>query len=152
MIPLGPELPQTLRQLVPWLALGHGTLHGVLLLLFLYQGWLGHRIRRARRAGDLLPRTAVARHRRNGPLLAGFCLLGFVAGLVIVLLDKGRTGVYPLHLLLGLTIVLAVGGAFLLSRKIRAGEVAWRGGHRWLGILILCLYPLQVVLGLSILL
>jgi hypothetical protein len=152
MIPIGPELPSTLRQLIPWLALGHGGLHCMLLLFFFYQGWLGHLVRRARKAGTPLPRAAVARHRRNGPLLAGLCLFGFVAGLFIVLLDKGSIGAYPLHLFLGLAIVLAVGGAFFLSRRIRAGEAAWREGHRRLGILILCLYPLQVLLGLSILL
>lgn len=152
MFPVGPELPQEFRQIVPWLALGHGALHMVLLLFFMYQGWLGRRIRRARQAGGPLPRTALARHRRNGPLLAGFCLFGFVAGLFIVLLDRGRVGVYPLHLLLGLTIVLAVSALFLVSRKIRAGEESWRGPHRWLGILLLYLYPLQALLGLSILL
>jgi hypothetical protein len=152
MFPVGPELPQELRQLVPWLALAHGALHMVLLLLFIYQGWLGWRIRKARRAGGALPRTALAGHRRNGPLLAVFCLLGFVAGLFIVLLDAGRVGVYPLHLLLALIIVLNLSALFLVSRKIRAGAEPWRGAHRWLGILLLCLYPLQALLGLSILL
>lgn len=152
MIPIGQELPQAIRQLVPWLALGHGILHGALLLLFYHQGWLGHLIRRARRAGTSPPPAELRRHRRNGPRLAFLCLLGYAAGPFIVLLDWGRIGVYPLHLFLGTAIILAVGGAYFLSRRIKAGDSAWRDWHRRLGITILLLYPLQVLLGLAVLL
>lgn len=152
MIPIGQELPQALRQLIPWLALGHGIFHGGLLLLFYYQGWLGRRIRQERLAGAAPPLTAVHRHRRNGPRLALLCLLGFAAGPFIVLLNWGRIGVYPIHLFLGTAIILTVGGAYFLSRRIKVGDSAWRAWHRRLGIIILLLYPLQVLMGLGILL
>lgn len=151
MIPMGDDLPQAARALVPWLKLAHGLFNGALLVLFFSQGWLGHCIRRERRAGLPASRALAGRHRRIGPLLAALCPLGFFAGMLLVLMDRGRIGVYPLHLFLGLAIVLAVGGVYSVSRKISAGDGAWRDLHRQLGILVLGLYSIQALLGLGIL-
>ncbi|MFZ5798987.1 MAG: DUF4079 family protein [Desulfobulbus sp.] len=139
-------------QMLPWLALGHGIYNGVVMLLFGYQGWLGHLIRRQRRAGASPPMTAVRRHRRNGPILVVLGAAGFLAGLLLVLLDKGEIIAFPLHFGLGLAIVFAQLGAYAVSRTIRARAEAGRGLHRLLGIAILCLYPIQALVGLALLL
>ena len=152
MIPIGAEAPQTIRQLIPWLALGHGIFNALVLLCFCYQGWLGHGIRRNRLAGAPATLPVVRRHRQNGPWLVVLGWSGFLAGVIIVLIDEGRVAEHPLHFSLGLAIVLAQGGAWAASRNIRGRGPAGRGLHRLLGILVLCLYPVQVLVGLGILL
>jgi hypothetical protein len=77
---------------------------------------------------------------------------GFVVGLVLVLIDKGVVVAYPLHFSLGLTIVLTLAGVWAASRKITGRGPEGRSRHRLLGILLLCLYPVQVIVGLGILL
>jgi hypothetical protein len=152
MIPIGAAAPQALRQMLPWLALGHGLFNALVMLFFCYQGWLGHVIRRSRLAGGPPPLPVVRRHRWLGPRLVLLGLAGFLAGLLVVLVDEGRVAEHPLHFGLGLAIVLAQAGAFAASRHIRGRGPAGRGRHRLLGILILCLYPVQVIVGLGILL
>ncbi|MHB8790558.1 MAG: DUF4079 family protein [Desulfobulbaceae bacterium] len=149
---LGADIPQALRQMLPWFALGHGIFNGVVMLLFCYQGWLGHLIRRQRLAGAAAPLTAVRRHRRAGPLLVMLGAAGFLAGLLLVMIDKGKVISFPLHFSLGLAIVLTQTAAYIVSRKIRAREATGRQFHRLLGIVILSLYPVQALAGLAILL
>lgn len=152
MIPIGAEAPQALRLMIPWLALGHGLFNALVLLFFCYQGWLGHVVRRQRLAGAPAPVPVVRRHRRFGPRLVVLGWVGFAAGLAIVLVDKGRVVAHPLHFSLGLAIVLTQGGAWAASRTIKGRGPEGRGRHRRLGILLLCLYPVQAVVGLGILL
>jgi peptidoglycan/LPS O-acetylase OafA/YrhL len=152
MIPIGAETPQAVRGMLPWLALGHGIFNALVMLCFCCQGWLGHVIRRSRLAGGPAPLPMVRRHRRFGPWLVVLGWAGFLAGLIIVLIDEGRVAEHPLHFSLGLVIVLTQAGAFAASRKIRGRGPEGRGLHRLLGILILCLYPVQVFVGLGILL
>lgn len=152
MIPIGAEAPQSIRQMIPWLALGHGIFNALVLLCFCYQGWLGHGIRSNRLAGAPAPLSVVRRHRRLGPWLVVLGWAGFLAGVLIVLIDEGRVAEHPLHFSLGLAIVLTQTGAFAASRKIRGRGPEGRARHRLLGILILCLYPVQVFVGLGILL
>ena len=142
----------TIKLIVPWLALGHGIFNTLLMLLFFYQGWLGHVIRRERMAGAPAPLAAVRRHRKTGPMLAVLGMIGFCAGLFIVFIDKGTLVEYPLHLLTGLAIVLCLGTTYFISRRIRSSLSAFRTSHRVIGILILCFYPIQLFLGLGILL
>jgi len=153
MIPIGIDAPQAIRQLIPWLALGHGIFNSLVMLFFCYQGWLGHVIRRHRLAHAPAPLPVVRRHRRQGPWLVVLGWTGFVAGTVLVLIDKGRAGTpHPLHFSIGLAIVLTQGGAWAASRKITGRGPEGRSRHRLLGILVLCLYPVQVMVGLGILL
>lgn len=153
MIPIGTETPQAIRLMIPWLALGHGTFNALVMLLFCYQGWLGHVIRRHRLADTPVPLPVMRRHRWQGPRLVVLGWTGFVAGLVIVLFDKGRVVTpHPLHFSLGLSIVLTQGCAWAASRRITGRGPEGRSRHRLLGILILCLYPVQVLVGLGILL
>lgn len=152
MIPIGAELPLMARKMIPWLALGHGIFNGLVMLFFCGQGWLGHIVRRHRLDEAPVPAGAVRRHRRFGPWLVILGWAGFLVGLLIALADKGKVLVYPLHFNLGVAIVLIQTGAWLLSRRIKVGAPEGRAGHRLLGILLLCLYPVQVIVGLGILL
>ncbi|ADH86423.1 DUF4079 family protein [Desulfurivibrio alkaliphilus] len=152
MLPIGEELPQTVRLLIPWLGLGHGIFMALLLVMFFYQARLGRRIRIRRQAGESPEGAIIRRHRRLGPWLALLCLLGFSGGLLIVFMNMGRVAVHPPHLLLGLAIILTLGGIYAASRQIRPRETLWRHRHRRLGILLLSLYPVQLLLGLVVLL
>jgi hypothetical protein len=48
--------------------------------------------------------------------------------------------------------VFFIGASFLVSRRLKGPAPPWRTIHFALGIVILVLYPLQVFLGLGILL
>ena len=150
MIPIGTDAPQAIRLMIPWFALGHGIFNSLVMLFFCYQGWLGHVIRRQRLAGGPAPLPVVRRHRRQGSWLVVFGWAGFFAGTVIALIDKGRVVTpHPLHFSLGLAMVLTLGGAWIASRQITGRGPEGRGCHRLLGILLLCLYPVQVMVGLG---
>jgi hypothetical protein len=152
MIPFGAEAPPAVRQIIPWLALGHGIFNTLVMCCFCYQGWLGHVIRRHRLAGTRTPLPVVRRHRRFGPWLAGLGCAGFFAGLSLVVIDQGKVVAYPLHFSLGLALILTQVAAWAVSRKIKGSGAGGRSLHRLLGILILCLYPVQVFVGLGVLL
>jgi len=148
----GDAMPLWARQLIPYLALGHGFFNLLVVGFFVRQGWLGLSIRRARLRGASPPLAMIRSHRRNGPVLALLGGMGFLAGIVLVFLDKGILNQYPLHLLVGSIIVLTLGALYFLSRQIKGAESPYRTPHASLGLLLLCLYLLQVFLGLGILL
>jgi hypothetical protein len=120
------------------------------MLLFLYQGWLGLRIRRDRRARAPLPIPVVKRHRRMGPVLVILGGLGFLEGLILVLLDSGRVLEFPPHLFTGLIIVVLLLATYKISRDIKGPDSPFRTPHFILGIAILCLYLVNVVIGLGV--
>ena len=99
-----------------------------------------------------MPFDVVRRHRKTGPVFAIWGSLGFAAGIIMVLLDKGRVLEYPLHFIMGLAIVLTICGAVLVSRRIKGPDPKFRNIHFGLGLLLLVLYVFQVLLGLGILL
>lgn len=152
MSPIGEATPSLIRMIIPWLALGHGVFNFGLMLLFFYQGWLGFAIRKARITSVPAPRAIVKRHRKAGPVLAILGTIGFLAGILIVLIDKGKLFEYPLHFFMGFVIVLCLGVTYAISRRIKTQDTAYRNPHAAIGILILCVYPLQSLLGLSIIL
>jgi Protein of unknown function (DUF4079) len=137
--------------MIEYLKIGHGLFNAFLAVLFFYQGWLGLMIRRARRSRASIPIGAVRRHRKTGPVLAALGGLGFLVGLVLVIIDTGRVLFYPLHLFVGLTIVLLLIGTFLISRRIKRPDSPYRTPHFILGICIILLYVFQSYLGLEIL-
>jgi len=145
-------LPLWARQLIPYLPLGHGFFNLLVFGLFLRQGWLGLAIRQARQNGAPPPLNTIRNHRRTGPLAALLGGAGFLAGIVLVLIDTGNLAEYPLHLLVGGIIVLTLAGLYALSRRINKADSAYRTPHARLGLLLLGLYLLQGYLGLSILL
>jgi len=77
---------------------------------------------------------------------------GYLAGISIVYLDKGKMVQYPSHFIIGSLIALSLISTFLVSKKIRVTKSGWRALHFVLGILIVCIYLVQVFLGLNILL
>jgi hypothetical protein len=131
--------------------LAHGSFNTLLALVFLYQGWMGLSIRRGRKKGE--PRgTVVRRHRRLGPVLVTLGILGYCLGVVLVLIDKGRVFEYPLHLAVGSLIVLFLLGQYAVSRRIKGLDSSWRTPHLAIGVGIVCLYVLQIVVGIGVLL
>lgn len=129
----------------------HGSYNFLIMLMVFYAGTLGLRVRRARKAGSRASKE-VRRHRRLGPFLAPLGVAGFFAGVILVMLDSGHVFEYPLHFAVGLLIALLVSLTFLVSRRIIGISSPWRNVHFTLGIAIVCLYLLQVFLGLGILL
>ena len=134
-----------------YLKLAHGTFNFLVMLLFIRQGWVGLQIRKHRLAGTpFFP--AIKKHRQSGPIAAALGICGFFVGMTLALIDHGRIFLYPVHFLAGTTLVLFIGAAFLVSRRLKGPSPPWRTVHFILGIVILLLYPTQVLLGLSIVL
>lgn len=146
------QYPLIDRELLADLRLAHGVYNTIVMMLFLYQGRLGFRIRRDRLAGAPPPFPVIKRHRQAGPILAIMGGLGFFAGLTLVLLNTGNILEYPLHLFTGITIVVLLIATYKISRDIKGPESSFRSPHFVLGIAILCLYFVNVFFGLGVLL
>ena len=140
------------REFIAYFKLAHGFFNASMLALFLYQAWLGLMIRRARLAAAPMPFAAVRRHRRAGPVFALWGMLGYLAGVILVLLDKGRLFAYPLHFVTGTAVVLFIGRTYAVSKRIAGAAVPSRVLHFRLGAALIVLYVVQTVIGLSILL
>jgi hypothetical protein len=129
----------------------HGSINAFLALAFMYQAWMGLTIRRARKKGE--PRSiTIRRHRRLGPLLVVLGVAGYCFGLVLVYVDKRRLLEYPFHLAVGSLIVLFILGQYAVSKKLKGRKPSWRTPHLVTGTGIVCLYVLQTVIGLGVLL
>ena len=134
------------------LRLAHGIFNLCVMLLFFYQGWLGFKIRRARRTKVPAPIPVIKRHRKTGPILVCLAAAGFLAGLALVLLDTGNILEFPAHLFVGLVIVALILTTYTVSRKIRGPDSPYRTTHMIIGVSILSLYIVQIFLGLEVLL
>lgn len=130
----------------------HGIYNSLVVLLFIYQGKLGLKIRKERQIDSQSSFRFIKTHRKLGPFLALFGIAGFFAGAMIVYLAEGEVAEHPFHFFTGLAIVVGISVTFVISRRIRAGKQPWRNPHAFLGILILGLYLVQVFLGLNMLL
>ncbi|RJQ15097.1 MAG: DUF4079 family protein [Nitrospiraceae bacterium] len=139
------------KQLIAYLRYVHASYNTLMMCLFIYQGVLGLKIRRARKRGEKPPVSTIKRHRQDGPLLALLGVLGFFAGVTLIFLDYGRLLKYPVHFIMGLIMALSITATFIISKKIEGPESAWRNAHFRLGVLILSMYPVQVFLGIGIL-
>lgn len=140
------------RHILPYLRDTHGLYNILIALLFFYQGHLGFAIRRQRKAGKPISSRVARRHRKFGPFLVIMAILGFIAGLTLVLIDKGNVFEYPLHLFAGVTIVLLVSTSYGISKKIKGKDSPFRPPHFIIGIKILTVYLIAIFLGLGILL
>jgi hypothetical protein len=141
------------REWLDLLRILHGAFNALVAISFFYQGWLGLKIRKGRRSGEGdYQSQSIRRHRGNGPVLALLGVLGYVAGAVLITLDKRHLLEYPLHHLGGVTIVTLLAATFLVSRKIKGPVSPWRTPHLLLGLAILGAYLVQLFLGLNILL
>jgi Protein of unknown function (DUF4079) len=137
--------------MLEYLKFVHGFYNVLVMVLLFFQGWLGISIRRARRSQAPLPVKAVKRHRKMGPILALLGALGFLVGLVLVLVDTGRVLEYPPHLFVGMAIVILLISTFLISRKIKGPDSPFRTPHFRLGLFVLLPYIVQSFLGLGVL-
>ena len=140
--------PET-EQIVIYLKYIHGLFNCMVILLFLYQGWLGLKIRHGRISGDPQEVKFVRRHRKVGPALAIMGIFGFISGIGTAYLSEGEIFEYPLHFLTGLSISSLIILTFLVSRKIRSRESPWRNPHYIIGIVIITLYFVQAYLGIG---
>jgi hypothetical protein len=145
------EYPLIDRQLLASLRLAHGVFNLAVLLALCYQGWIGLKIRHARKAGAALPFGAIRRHRKSGPVLAALVASGYLFGIIVVFLDEGRLLEYPAHFVTGTVLVLLVLAGFILSRKIKGPDSPYRSPHFLTGIALLAVDLLQVFLGLGVL-
>ena len=145
------QYPLIDRQLLSSLRLVHGGFNTFVVLLFFYHARLGITIRRARMARGPLPFPMIKRHRKGGPVLAALGIAGFCIGFTLVMLDSGKVLQFPAHFLVGCTIVLCLITTFVLSRKIKGPDSPYRTPHFYLGIATLCLYLVNVVLGIGVL-
>jgi cytochrome b561 len=139
------------HELIENLRYVHGAYNTGIMLMFFYMARMGLKIRKGRRKGS--PDVNVTkRHRRIGPVLAPLGVMGFFFGILIVLLEEGHAFECPLHFLNVLLIAILIVSTFLVSRKIKGLASPWRTLHFVLGIIIVTLYPIQLVLGLGALL
>jgi hypothetical protein len=145
------QYPLIDKQILSSLRLVHGSYNSLVMLLFFYHGWLGITIRRARKSKAPLPYGAIKRHRKTGPVLAIIGGFGFLIGLTLTLIDSGNILEFPEHFMVGCAIVLCLLSTFLISRKIKGPDSPYRTPHFVLGIAILCLYLIQVFLGIGVL-
>jgi hypothetical protein len=120
--------------------------------MFFVQAYFGFRIRKARIAAQVPPISTIKRHRTIGPILFVLGIGGFFAGLTLVYLDYGNILKYPIHLLFGVFIFVFLINLFIVSRMIRGIDTQWRDLHYKLGIGVLCIYMIQALLGISMLL
>jgi hypothetical protein len=127
----------------------HGLFNALVGVLLFYQGWLGLKIRRARRTGGAFPVAAVKRHRKNGPGLPYLAAFGFAAGLVLIMLDHRRLLAFPAHFFLGLSIVVLLLLMRRLGARIKGPLSPIRTPHFVLGLGLLVIYVVQAMLGLS---
>ncbi len=140
------------RQFIVYFKLAHGFFNLSMLVLFIYQAWLGVVIRRARLDSAPLPLAAVRRHRKAGPVFALWGTLGYAAGIIAVLLDKGRLLAYPPHFIAGTVLLCCLAAVYAVSRRIKGAAVPSRNLHFRLGAALLALYVVQCIIGLSVLL
>lgn len=139
------------KQLLSSLRLVHAGYNLLVTLLFMYHGWLGIRIRGARKNRLAPPFSVIKRHRKAGPVIAVMGVFGFFIGFTLVLLHTGNLLEYPAHFFTACMIVLAILASFALSRMIKGPDSPYRTPHFALGITILCLYVFEVFLGIGVL-
>ncbi|UCH45612.1 MAG: DUF4079 family protein [Nitrospiraceae bacterium] len=136
------------KELIEYLKLFHGAFNTIIMLLIVYQGALGLKIRKSPDP----PLNIIKRHRKIGPVAVVLGITGFFAGMNIAFLDHGRIFKYPLHFMCGLMIAMLLITTYIISKKIKGPETYWRNRHFAVGILIVLVYALQVLLGLGIVL
>lgn len=135
-----------------YLKLIHALLNLVIMVLFIRQGWRGWKIRKRRTAGLPQEGSVIRSHRTNGPRLAILAICGYLIGATTAFIDHGYIGRYPSHFLVGTILLLLIGVTYFVSRQIKGRGLQGRNVHAALGVVILTLYPIQVLLGLGVLL
>ncbi len=145
------ETSLTDGSIISYLRYAHGLYNSLVILLFLYQGQLGWRIRKERLRGSPPTVKRVKRHRKLGPFSAILGISGFPAGMAVAYLDEGHIFEHPFHFVTGSTVVVLIVLTFILSKKIKGRESPWRSRHFIAGITLLFAYFLQAFWGIGIL-
>jgi hypothetical protein len=128
----------------------HALINLSIFLLFMFQASLGLRIRSARKAASPPAIKAIRLHRRLGPVLVLLGVSGFFSGWIIVFYHYCNLFHYPLHSLTGLSVALMIMITFYISKNIRGADSHWRTIHFSSGLILLCLYAVQIFLGIGI--
>lgn len=140
-----------MRFLLPYFKIFHGSFNILVILLLIYQGWLGINIMKNRTFYNLQIYKIIIRHRKFCPFLVCLGLLGFFAGIILIYIDKDHLFEYPLHFIVGLLISLSLIETFLSSKKISSGKKDSRKIHSRFGFFTILLYIIQIILGIKIL-
>jgi hypothetical protein len=147
------EMPHTNYHnfFVPYLRYAHGLFNLSVIILFIFQAFLGLKIRKIRKDGKAPDFKLIRRHRKFGPILAVTGVAGFFGGIGLVYFDEGHILEYPLHFFTGLTISCLIISTVLISKKIRGADSPWRNPHFFIGVSIICLLLFQAFLGIGVL-
>jgi hypothetical protein len=137
------------KEILPYL---HGAYNMLVILLFIYQGWLGMIIRKERLAGRPPVVRITKRHRKFGPVLALMGIFGFFAGVNIVYINYGLLIVYDLHFYTGIVISSLIIATFFISKKIKRNDLLWRTLHLYAGFVIISFYFIEAYIGIRMLL
>ncbi len=140
----------TMKETIAYLRLVHGSYNFIVMFLFAYQAYLGVTVRSNRINRSFVPKI-VRHHRRYGPPLVIIGIIGYLAGLALVYVDRRAVFKYPLHLAVGTLIVVLLIATFFISRKIKGASSPWRTRHYVVGGFILFLYFVQTLIGIGIL-
>ena len=125
----------------------HPISGAAVLLLLIYTGSLGLRLRTARRERAVL----AARHARLAQIAYVAVLLSWAAGALSTLWSRDDLAfATTLHFRSGTALALMLSGSALTARAMRRGSAAAREWHPWLGAGALLLAAAHVVAGLRI--
>jgi len=138
-------------QIIPSMWYAHGLFNTAVFLLFVWQSWLGSKIRIERLIGNPPATTVIVRHRKFGPVITLLGIAGFISGIIIVYFSGGHILDQPLHFIVGSVLTLIILAAFFISRKIKGRESPFRTLHMAAGTAAICLYMIQIYIGISIL-
>jgi len=136
---------------VPYLRYAHGLFNSCVIILFIFQAFLGLKIRKIRKNGNAPDFKLIRKHRNFGPVVAITGIAGFFGGMVLVYFDEGHILEYPLHFSTGLIISCLIITNVLISKKIRGIDSPWRNPHFFVGVSIICLLLFQGFLGIGVL-
>jgi len=137
-------------RIISTLQVAHVFFNSALFFALAFQGLLGWRIRNKRIAGVLQDFSVVKKHRALGPILATLLPIGYLVGLITAYLHKGLWVPYPGHFTVGTALLAVVCSTYLVSKRIRGIQSPWRTPHLELGLLLLCVFLVQIFLGLNI--
>ncbi len=129
----------------------HGLYNLLIIFLFLYQGWLGFKIRRDRMRDNPTAVKILKKHRKLGPIFSILGLIGFLSGLTVAYIAYRQFFTSNLHFIAGSIITILIAINYLFSRKIQGVESLWRVAHFVTGVTLICLYFIQAFLGVVIL-
>lgn len=94
----------------------------------------------------------IKRYRQARPVPEQMGGFGLFAGLTLVLLNTGNVLEYSPHFFTGRTIVVLLIATYKISRDIKVPDYSYRTPHFVLGIASLCLYLVNVMIGIGVLL